>query len=225
MSGRGLLVDFGGVLTPPVGAAFAAFEDRHGLARGTVDAVIREAYADGDGGGPIGRVERGELPVPEFEVELAARLGRDVAAEGLVRRLFGRLEVAGGMWEVVGAARAAGVRTCLLSNSWGTDIYEPDRLAEVFDAVVISAEVGVRKPSEGIFRTGAERVGLPLERCGFVDDLRANVEAAGALGIHAVHHTGDTVATAAALEPFLGVPLVPTALDAVGGAAPAPGRD
>lgn len=214
MTDRGLLVDFGGVLTPPVGAAFAAFEDGHGLPRGTVDAVIRAAYADGDGGGPIGRVERGEVPVADFEVELAARLGaggHEVRADGLVARLFGPLTVGGGMWEVVGAARAAGVRTCLLSNSWGTTIYDHDRLAEIFDAVVISAEVRVRKPSPEIFRVAAERVELPLEGCAFVDDLPQNVAAAAALGIHAVHHAGDTVRTAAALEPFLGVELVPTA--------------
>lgn len=211
MSGRGLLVDFGGVLTPPITGGIAAFEQASGLPEGLVHEVIAEAYADGDDGGPIGLVERGEVEVAEFERLLAARFadhGHRVEPSGLVARLFGPLVVDGGMWEVVDAARRAGVRTCLLSNSWGTGIYDHDRLAAIFDALVISAEVGVRKPQPAIFEIAAERIGVGLEGCAFVDDLPQNVRAAEALGIHGVHHTGDTVATARSLSTFLEVDLV-----------------
>lgn len=207
----GLLVDFGGVLTHPLGPAFRDFEQAEGLPAGTLRRVLEDAYADGAGESPIGRVERGELDPREFERILATSLSREgaeVAAEDLIARIFGPMELDRAMWALVGAAREAGVRTCLVSNSWGTSIYDDDQLATVFDEVVISAAVGLRKPDAEIFRLSADRVAVDVTRCAFIDDLAANVDAARALGMHAVHHTGDVEAAARSLEGFLGVPLL-----------------
>jgi putative hydrolase of the HAD superfamily len=104
------------------------------------------------------------------------------------------------------ALRRPGIRTCLLSNSWGTNDYPRDIFPELFDSWVISAEVGMRKPEERIFLLAARRLGLPPEQCVFIDDIQANVDAAGALGMAGVLHR-DPVATTARLAGLLGLPL------------------
>jgi putative hydrolase of the HAD superfamily len=77
---------------------------------------------------------------------------------------------------------------------------------ELFDAVVISAEVGMRKPEERIFRHAADLLGLAPEECVFIDDVAANVTAAEAIGMTGVLHT-QPGPTAARLASLLGVPL------------------
>jgi putative hydrolase of the HAD superfamily len=97
------------------------------------------------------------------------------------------------------------VRTALLSNSWGVTSYPVHLFPELFDAVVISADVGMRKPEERIFRHAAQLLGLPLGECVFVDDLEANVLAAEALGMTGVWHT-DPAETVARLGALVGLP-------------------
>jgi epoxide hydrolase-like predicted phosphatase len=94
------------------------------------------------------------------------------------------------MIEALRRARAAGLKTGLISNSWGRGRYDRDSFAELFDGVVISGEVGLHKPQPEIFRLGADRVGLAPEQCVFVDDLRENCEGAEAVGMIAVLHRG-----------------------------------
>ena len=102
------------------------------------------------------------------------------------------------MVDVVRAARAAGVRTGLLSNSWGLD-YERDDWDALFDAVVISGEVGLRKPDPAIYALAARQLDLPPEQIVFVDDLRPNVRAAAAAGMVGVQHV-DLETTVSELE-------------------------
>ncbi len=90
------------------------------------------------------------------------------------------------------AVRAAGLRTGLLSNSWGMSDYPRDLFPSLFDAVVISGEVGMRKPEERIFRHAAGLLGLDPAECVFVDDIEVNVTAAEAIGMTAVLHTDPT---------------------------------
>ena len=92
------------------------------------------------------------------------------------------------MYDALRAARAAGTRTALLSNSWG-DTYPHDLFTDLFDAVVISSEVGLRKPDERIFRHALGLLGLDAADCVFIDDIEHNVRAARALGIRGIHHT------------------------------------
>ena len=107
----------------------------------------------------------------------------------------------------VRAARAAGVRTGLLSNSWTLAHYDQRLLAELFDAWVISAEVGMRKPDPAIYALAAERMGLPPEVIVFVDDLPGNLKPARALGMATIAHRGDAAETLAAVGAELGVVL------------------
>jgi len=206
---RGLLVDFGGVLTTSLREAFHSFTEREGIDYERVREAIRTAYGSPDAESMIARFETGKLEQEHFERELAAALSRGldspIAPERLVTRMLQDLRLDEEMIEAVRTARGA-VATGLLSNSWGVGYYPRDLLAELFDEVVISGEVGLRKPDPPIFAVAAERLGLPPEECVFVDDLPGNIEAAEALGMRGVLHE-VAATTIPELEKLLGVSL------------------
>lgn len=198
---RGLLVDWGGVLTGDVFASFSAFCELEGLER---DAVGRRFREDPDCRDLLIGFETGAIGEDEFESQFAAVLG--VAAPNLVDRLFAGSGPDERMLDAVRHARAAGIRTGLVSNSWGLGRYPRDLLAELFDGVVISGEVGIRKPAPEIYALGAERIGLEPRACVFVDDLPFNLGPAAELGMATVRHR-SAEETIAQLEPLLGVTL------------------
>jgi putative hydrolase of the HAD superfamily len=201
---RGLLVDFGGVLTTDVFASFAAFCADEGLLPDTVrDRFMRDPLARE----LLGDLETGRLSEEEFEPRFGAVL--ELAAErhsGLIDRLFAGMRPDEEMLAAVAAAKRAGVRTGLLSNSWGKGRYDRSRFPELFDGVVISGEAGVRKPEPRIYELAAESVGLAPAECVFVDDLAGNLKPARELGMATVHHVSarDTIP---ALESFFGLSL------------------
>ena len=209
-----MITDWGGVLTIPlpesVGAWLEADQIDKARYRQVMRGWIKQAYGAGGAENPIHALERGEGDPAEFERTLAAALvrtdGGAVPAAGLLRRMFRGMLAAPAMHDLMRALRRAGIRTCLLSNSWGTDDYPRDLFPELFDAWVISAEVGMRKPEERIFAFAADKIGLPPEQCVFIDDIAANVDAAEALGMAGVLHH-DPVATTARLAGLLGLPL------------------
>jgi epoxide hydrolase-like predicted phosphatase len=193
---RGLIVDWGGVLTHPLGEAMERWAESDGIDRDRFRSVLREWLGPLAGAeaalNPVHALERGEIEVPDFEVRLAERLttrgGGPVRPDGLLARMLETFEHAHDMSGLVRRAHDAGIRTALLSNSWGNE-YPRDGWAQMFDVVVISGEVGMRKPEPEIFTHTLELLGLPASACVFVDDLRHNVDAAVALGLVGVHHT------------------------------------
>ena len=197
----GLLVDFGGVLTTNIWASFDAFCELEGLDRGTVLEMFR---GDGEALALLRRLERGEVADVDFETQFGAMLGIEVTTD-LTSRLFAGLTPEARMIEAVKAARAAGIKAGLISNSWGTGIYERAPM-EIFDATVISGDVGLHKPEPEIYRLGAERIGKAPEDCVFVDDLRENVAGAECVGMTAILHREPTE-TIERLEELLGVAL------------------
>jgi epoxide hydrolase-like predicted phosphatase len=206
----GLIVDWGGVLTMPIHAAIANWLKATGVDREHYGAVVRGWVEPGPGQtSPVHQLERGELALEDFEHELSAALAREgslVEARGLVGRMFADLAIyEDSMTSLVTRAHAAGVRTALLSNSWGNE-YDRSDWHEMFDAVVISGEVGMRKPERGIFELALTRIGLAAGECVFVDDMAPNVvaaEQAGLVGV--VHRTfGDTAAELEVLFPGAG---------------------
>ena len=102
-------------------------------------------------------------------------------------------------------AHVMGIPTALLSNSWGNE-YPRELWAGMFDAVLISGEVGLRKPEPEIYLLTAERLGLTPEDCVFVDDLKINVRGAVAVGMVGIHHK-TYESTLLELESILGVSL------------------
>jgi epoxide hydrolase-like predicted phosphatase len=132
-------------------------------------------------------LEKGQLDEGEFEQQLAPLLGAE--PDGLIDGLFAGVHPDEPMVEAVRRARAGGIRTALVSNSWGVHRYPHDLFEELFDGVVISGEEGTRKPAKRMYELGAERAGLAAEQCVFVDDLPFNLTPAEELGMATVHHT------------------------------------
>jgi epoxide hydrolase-like predicted phosphatase len=198
---RGLIVDWGGVLTTDVFASFRAFCEAEGLPADTVRDLFREDRRARD---LLAGLETGELDRDAFQTGFATLLG--VAPEGIVERLFGGIGPDDAMIGAVRAARAAGLRTGLLSNSWRAEDYDRALLEELFDAWVISGEVGMRKPDPAIYALAAERVALPPEAIVYVDDLPGNLKPARALGMATVVHR-DAAETIPELEELLHISL------------------
>ena len=123
----------------------------------------------------------------------------------MIEGLFAGLRPAEEMVDAVRRVRSAGTPTCLVSNSWVMDHYT-EEIRALFDAVVISAEVGLHKPQPEIYLLAAERVGARPENCVFVDDLRENCKGAEAVGMTAILHR-DPQATIERLEELFGVTL------------------
>ena len=203
MTHDGLLIDFGGVMTTNVFESFAAFCRAEGLDPDTVKDRFRDDQAARD---LLGALEEGRLSNADFEAQFAVMLG--VADdEGLIARLFGGMQPDPAMFDAVAAARRVGIRTGLVSNSWGEEGYDRARFDELFDVLVISGELGMRKPAPEIYALAAERLGRPPERCVFVDDLPGNLKPARALGMATVVHRGDAAATLDEVGELLGVRL------------------
>ena len=199
-----LVIDWGGVLTQPIVDTV-----RRWIAADQIDweryvAVVgpwlTDAYGHGGDGvvNPVHALERGECTVAEFERTLADLLirtdGGPVIADGLLSRMLSGGTPVPAMYQMIRDLRGRGVRTALLSNSWGSDWYPRDDFPDLFDVVVISGEVGMRKPEARIFRHAAALLDLEPGHCVFVDDVEANVNAAIGCGMTGVHHT-DTALT------------------------------
>jgi putative hydrolase of the HAD superfamily len=214
---RGVIMDWGGVLTTPILAMVRAWIEADEIAWDSYLAVMKAwlaAYGADGIQNPVHELERGECSIAEFERTLAAQLlrtdGGAVLAEGLLRRMFAASVPVPAMYDAIRALRGSGLRTALLSNSWGGQEYPRADFPALFDAVVISGEVGMRKPEEAIFLHAAQLLGLAPAECVFVDDIAPNVAAAIACGMTGVLHT-ETAATVAELQDLLGVPLVAAA--------------
>ena len=198
---RALIVDFGGVLTTNIWAAFGNFCDREGLAQDAVLALFRD---DPKALAVLRGLETGELADEEFEERFGALVGVEDHA-GLIGRMFADLRPEETMIEAVRSARAAGVKTGLITNSWGLGIYERAP-TDLFDETVISGEVGLHKPQPEIYRLACERLAIETADAVFVDDLRENCEGAEAVGMKAILHR-EPAKTVAKLEGLLGVEL------------------
>ena len=212
---RGLIVDWGGVLTAPLDDAMVFWARQEQIDFDHFRDVMREwlgprdprdepGYAGSPGlldeapevarvpaDSPVHQLERGTITPAEFEHELSRALrrrGSIVPADGLLTRVLSGLRgLSDDMLSMVRRARLAGLRTALLSNSWGDD-YPEHAWQGAFDAVVISGRIGMRKPEPEIFRHTADLLGLAPEQCVMVDDLPQNVRGAVAAGMVGVRH-------------------------------------
>lgn len=199
---HGLLVDYGGVLTTDVFSSFTAFCQAEGL---EPDLVAHHFRSNPEARELLFELEVGRLSEQDFEPRFAAVVGVAEPA-GLIDRLFAGMRPDYAMVNAVRAAKDAGVRTGLISNSWGKGRYDRSQFPVLFDGVVISGEVGLRKPEPRMYELGAEAIGLPPADCVFVDDLAGNLKPARELGMATVHHTSADE-TIPQLERLLGVRL------------------
>lgn len=210
----GLILDFGGVLTTSIAECVLAFDRRSGLPEGALMSVINRnpmgiaIYAD---------LERGTITQSEWNQRTGAMLGVD--PHDLTRRVLATLRPQTSVISAARAARAAGVKVGIFSNSVGVrpfNPYEGYDLERSYDAVLISEEHRMRKPDPELYEIMLDLMGLPGEACVFVDDTARNLPPAEALGVATVLAT-DPDATIAAMESLLGIPLAPgTATDGDG---------
>ncbi|MGW2837697.1 HAD-IA family hydrolase [Streptomyces sp. NPDC001493] len=199
---RGLILDFGGVLTTRMRLNGEAFERAEGLEPGAYFAALGE---NPEGVEVYAALEVGEAVQEDWNRVIGRILGIDPT--DLMRRALAHLHQEPAIVAAARRARAAGIKVAMLSNSFGTDPYDPyaDKgLGEdFFDAVILSEREGVRKPSPLIYERALTALGLTGPECVFVDDRAVNLPPAEALGIRTVHHTTDPEATAAYLDALL----------------------
>jgi putative hydrolase of the HAD superfamily len=186
---RALITDFGGVLTSPLYEGFLAYQEESGVSLeqlGRAMALATEEHGDH----PLFQLERGEITEAEFRGRIEPHLEDGFDLTRLRTVYFERMKPSPTMIELVRELRGEGVRTALLTNNvreweplWRSKLPEID---ELFEVVVDSAFVGVRKPDPAIYELTLERLGLGGEECVFVDDLELNCETARALGMLAV---------------------------------------
>lgn len=155
---------------------------------------------------PVHALETGQMSVPDFDLKLAEALYKigniEVKAEGLLDRMFQFFEHAPDMNGLVHRARKKGLRTALLSNSWGNS-YPRHGWDDMFDEVVISGEVRMRKPDAEIYFHTLDLLKVKPQESVFVDDLPHNIKAATDLGMIGILHV-DYETTKQELEVIFG---------------------
>lgn len=186
-----VLFDFGGVLVTSPFHLIGAAGDATGVDPDVVLEVMMGDYAE-DNDHPWHRLERGEISIHEYGSAFLAA----VAERGLeldlssLASFYGQLEVHAEVVETVRALRRDGYLTALVTNnvkeagdSWRAKL----PLEELFDVVVDSCEVGMRKPNPAIYHYALERLGgIAPERAVFLDDAEGNVEGARRAGLAAI---------------------------------------
>ncbi|MBF6428227.1 HAD family phosphatase [Nocardia cyriacigeorgica] len=185
---QAILVDFGGVLTTSVLEAFRAF----GASLGHPDLPITLLGTDPQSRTLLADHESGRIDADAFEAGFAERLrahGAEVDAAGLSGRMQGGLRPDEDSIALIRRLRDAGVPVALVSNAFGRDCYAGFDLSELADVVVISSEVGVRKPSRRIYQIACDELGVRPDQSVMIDDLRQNLDGAARLGIAGVLHT------------------------------------
>jgi putative hydrolase of the HAD superfamily len=214
MQFRAVIFDLGGVVLPSPFAAFRAYEQ----ARGLPHRFVSEIIVQGGDHGAWSRFERGELAPDDFatafEAECAAAGGTVVVAD-LFDSMTGESGPIPEMTTAIRVIRAHGLRTGALTNNWadadGVSHVSGDsplatELAELFDTIVESARVGLRKPDPRIYELVCDQLEVAPAETVFLDDLGANLKPARALGMTTIK-VDDPVAAVAELGAVLGLDL------------------
>ena len=188
-----IVSDFGGVLTTPLMHAFAAFQDTTGISTENLGKAMA-AVAEEQGDNPLFQLEKGEIAETEFldllRVGLEPLIGHRPELHRFREIYFEALNPNQPMIELMRELKASGFRMAMLTNNvreWEPLWRSMLPVDEIFEAVVDSGFVGVRKPEARIYEMTLERIGLPAEVCLFVDDVEVNCEGARKAGMQAIH--------------------------------------
>ena len=188
---KALVVDFGGVLTTPLQDAMTQYASDLGIELQDLVRVALRAYA-GEDDNLVTGFETGRIPEEEFAVAFAERLSeitpQPVDPATVVDGIFSGMSLEEDMISAVEAARSHGLKTALLSNSWSLRHYPRARFDAIFDVIVISGEVGLRKPDAEIFTLTLDRLGVEASGSVFVDDHPGHLKAALEEGMKTVLH-------------------------------------
>jgi putative hydrolase of the HAD superfamily len=188
---RAVISDFGGVLTNPLWEAFAAWNANVGADPGVLGMALQQA-AEERGEHPLYALEKGELTEDEFTAIVQSQLPGDIRLDGFREIYFSHLHANEPMIELMRELRGRGLRMAMLTNNvreWEPLWRAKLPVDEIFDVVVDSAFVGMRKPEREIYELTLERLGdVRAEECVFVDDVDVNCAMATELGMTAVHY-------------------------------------
>lgn len=183
-----LLVDFGGVLTSSVFDSFRSYAGGLGPDPMLVEKLLRVDTASQQA---LVAHETGKQPLSEFERIFSERLrahGAEVEAEGLVAGLTADLVPDRAMIAAVARARENGIATVIVSNSLGYEAYDGYDLESLVDHVILSGQIGVRKPSRRMYAAAAEAAAVAPGSCVMIDDLPQNVSGAERAGMSGIVH-------------------------------------
>lgn len=204
MTIRAALFDVGGVILSSPFDAFARYEADHGLPAG----FLRRVNSVDPDTNAWARLERSDLDLAGFAAAFADEseaLGHRVAGEDVLALLAGDVRP-----EMVEAVRRCGERlqTAMLTNNVVGHAASPEMaaLADLFDVVVESSVVGVRKPDPAFYELACERLAIAPSEAVFLDDLGVNLKPARALGMATIK-VADPAAALGELESLLGYPL------------------
>ena len=209
---RALIFDFGGVFTDSPFEVVQAFGEGLGLSAASVTAIVFGSYEQ-DGDHPWHQLERGEISLESARQEILS-LGRKQDVEVDIYELFaGMVRNNAGvdrrqpLVDKVRLLKSKGYATGIITNNvleFGNAWRELIPVDELFDFVVDSSHVGVRKPDPKIFRLAMEQLGsIDPASTVFLDDYPANVRAAETLGMQGITVTADIEAAIEALERLL----------------------
>jgi putative hydrolase of the HAD superfamily len=197
-----VVCDFGGVLTTPLLTSFMAIQDEIGIAPESLGKAMR-TITEEDGENPLYALERGEMAEVDFLARvsdgLEPLLGHRPELHRFREVYFEALHPNPPMIELMRELKTRGKRMAMLTNNvreWEPVWRVMLPVDEIFETVVDSGFVGVRKPEARIYEITLERLGLPAEACLFVDDLLPNIEGARAAGMNAVHFRDNEQAIA-----------------------------
>jgi putative hydrolase of the HAD superfamily len=211
MAFRAVISDFGGVLTTPLLNSFVAFQDETGVSGETLGRAMQR-IAERDGKHPLFELEKGNLTEPAFLAQLSEALEPELGHRPEMHRFkeiyFEALRPNEPMIELMRELGERGYRMALLTNNvreWEPYWRSMLPVDEIFELVVDSGFVGMRKPEPGIYELTLERLGdgIGASDCLFVDDVEVNIEAAGDLGMATVHFR-DSDQAIAEIETALG---------------------
>ena len=189
---KAVISDFGGVLTTPLVSFFARFQDDAGVSIEALGKAMAR-IAQEQGFHPLYELEKGQVSEQRF-VELldgaiSAELDREVHLHGLADAYWRDLATNDAMVAYLRGLHARGYRLALLTNNvreWEPRWRPMVPVDELFEVVVDSAYVGMRKPDAEIYELTLQRLGLPAPACVFVDDIEVNCTTASELGMRAV---------------------------------------
>jgi putative hydrolase of the HAD superfamily len=196
---RAVISDFGGVLTNPLWEAFAGWNANVGADPGALGAALQKA-AEERGEHPLYELEKGQITEEEFNAALKAHLPGDLDLSGFREIYFSHLHPNEPMIGLMRELRESGLRMAMLTNNvreWEPLWRAKLPVDEIFELVVDSAFVGMRKPERAIYELTLERLGgVSAEECVFVDDVDVNCAAAAELGMVPVHYLSPEQAEA-----------------------------
>jgi putative hydrolase of the HAD superfamily len=183
---RAVLFDFGGVISSSPFEAFARFEEVHGLPAG----FIRKVNATNPDDNAWARLERSQIDLEAFGTQWAAEsreLGHEIDGRRILEMLAG--DIRPRMVAAVKACSRSYKTACLTNNFVSAERQVSEQVAEVyalFDAVLESSVLGVRKPDPRFYDLACEALGVSPAQAVFLDDLGVNLKPARALGMHTI---------------------------------------